>query len=244
MRCDRMIEERQHTGTGSGAAEVEDSSKHFGLRRIDLLRVIEGKLDGGGDGTSSVTLIRTPTTTVAVDSGAREYRDELLETLKRNGVIVEKVNVLVTTGTHPLHNGNDSVFSHALQHVMRHEWTKTPEKTGRKVAISNRQHWIDRYLRLEVVPFPEQGTMVLLLHMPSREELIEPASREFAGKIIGITGRAVPSGDDPGVARALTGVKKEGHKTVNACTDNITTLQDLLGHCDYIIPAYGPMFKV
>jgi hypothetical protein len=239
-----MIEEHQHIGTGSGMVENKDDNKHFGLRRIDLFQVIEGRKDSGGDGTSSVTLIRTPTTTVAVDSGARGHRDKMLETLKENGIIVEKVNVLVTTGAHPLHNGNDGVFSHALQHVMRHEWTKVPERTGRKVAISNRQHWIDRYLRLEVVPFPEKGTMVLLLHMPSREELIEPGTRKYAGKIIGIAGRAVPSEDDPTVAEALRKVRSDDRITRKDCTDEIKTLESLLGHCDFIIPAYGPMFKV
>jgi hypothetical protein len=239
-----MIDEREHTSKGTGAVEDDDTSKHFGLRRIDLLQVIEGKLEGEGIGTSSVTLIRTPTTTVAVDSGARDHREELLRTLKENGIIVEKVNVLVTTGTHPLHNGNDSVFSHALQHVMRHEWTKIPEKTGRKVAISNRRHWIDRYLHLEVLPFPDEGSMVLLLHMPSREELIDPGTRKYAGKIIGITGRAVPSEEDPAVGEAIQNVRRMEQRTINACTDDMTSLEDLLLHCDYIIPAYGPMFKV
>jgi len=239
-----MIEEREQKEAGSATVDDMDETRHFGLRRIDLLQVIEGKQGDEGAGTSSVTLIQTPTTMVAVDSGAREYRDQLLRTLKDRGVIVEKVNVLVTTGAHPLHNGNDRIFSHALQHVMRHEWTKTPEKTGRKVAITNRQHWIDRFLRLEVVPFPDRGTMVLLLHMPSRDELIEPGSRRFAGKIIGVAGRAVPSETDPAVAETLRKVRTTDRATVKTCTDGITSLEGLLGHCDYIIPAYGPMFKV
>jgi hypothetical protein len=168
----------------------------------------------------------------------------LEKNLEMNNVNVEKVNVLVTTRVDPLHNGNDGIFAHALQHLRREEWSKVETGPGRKVAINNRYHWIDRYLKLEVIPFPEPGTQVLLLHVPKRPELLCPGMMDLAGQVIGIAGICIPSERDPEVNEALKKVRSGKGIPEIGQTYDINTMEELLSYCDHIIPGYGPMFKV
>jgi hypothetical protein len=241
MRSDRMSEECQNGGMGSNE---EPKPKDFGLRKIELIPLITGRKGHGEVDTSSVTLVRTPTTTVVIDTGSKEAKKELKEALERNNVNVEKVNVLVTTRVDPLHNGNDDIFVHALQHLRREEWSKVKPGPRRKVAINNRYHWIDRYLKLEVVPFPEPGSQVLLLHVPKSGELLSKGMADLDGKVIGVAGISIPSENDPAVLEVLEKIRsgKESHGIDQ--TYDINTLEELLSYCDHVIPGYGCMFKV
>ncbi len=213
--------------------------QEFGIRKMELVRIIEGKEGGKGKGTSSVTLVKTPTSTVVVDSGARHVRERLVSFMRENEAKVEKVNVLLTTSVDDLHAGNDDLFVHCLQHIMDSDWGKTPVKSQRKVAIATSVHWIDKYLKIVKLPFPGEGSLVLLAHFPDREELLEPSTVPFKGQIVGIMGAAVPTMDHPEVRSALKKALK-----VEKRTESIDTLVDLIGYCDHIIPSCGPMFKV
>lgn len=236
-----MNEECQDGGTGSNG---EPKPKDFGLRKIELIPLVEGRRGTGDVDTSSVTLVKTPTTTVVIDTGSKGAEKELKEALDKNNVNVEKVNVLVTTRIDPLHNGNDDIFVHALQHLRREEWSEVKPGPRRKVAINNRYHWIDRYLKLEVLPFPEPGTQVLLLHVPKRPELLCQATMGYAGQVIGITGLCIPSDDDPVVIEALHKIRMGKGKKGIGQTYDINTIEELLSYCDHVIPGYGPMFRV
>jgi hypothetical protein len=241
MRCDRMNEECQDGGTGPNG---EPKPKDFGLRKIELMPLVRGRKGEGEADTSSVTLVKTPTTTVVIDTGSKEVEEELKEALEKNNVNVEKVNVLVTTRIDPLHNGNDDIFVHALQHLRREEWSEVKPGPRRKVAINNRYHWIDRYLKLEVLPFPEPGTQVLLLHVPKRPELLCQATMDFAGQVICIAGLCIPSEEDPKVSEVLHKIRTgKGKQGIGQAYD-INTMEELLSYCDHVIPGYGPIFKV
>ena len=236
-----MNEECQEGKTGP---TEEPKPKDFGLRKIEVIPLVRGRLGVGDADTSSVTLVKTPTTTVVIDTGSKGVEGELRESLERNNVNVEKVNVLVTTRVDPLHNGNDDIFVHALQHLRREEWSKIEPGPRRKVAINNRYHWIDRYLKLEVIPIPEPGTQVLLLHVPNRPELLCQGTMNYAGQVIGIAGLCIPSEEDPAVSDALGKIRsgKENSKIGRAY--DINTIEELLSYCDQVIPGYGSMFKV
>jgi predicted PP-loop superfamily ATPase len=128
--------------------------KHdFGIRKMELVRLIEGF--SGERSSSSVTLVKTPTSTVVVDSGSSEVRDELSTKMRENEAKIEKVNVLVSTMPDEIHSGNDDLFVHCLQHIREGEWSQVPVKTNRRVAITTSDHWIDKYLRIVSLPFPE-----------------------------------------------------------------------------------------
>jgi hypothetical protein len=226
------------------AGHVEVKPKYFGLRRIDLIPLLEGTRGEGKKDTSSVTLVKTPTTTVVIDTGSKDVREELLQAMEKNHVNVKKVNVLVTTRVDPIHNGNDDTFVHALQHLRREEWNRIEPGPRRKVAISDRYHWIDRYLKLEVVNFPEPGGIVLLLHFPRSHKLITIESKMYTGQIVGITGMSVPSENDPEVKAALDRIRSGDGSMRPGRSQDINDLESLLSYCDHIIPAYGPMFKV
>lgn len=241
MRCDKMIEECQDGGTGSNG---EPKPKDFGLRKIEIISLVKGRKGTDDADTSSITLVKTPTTTVVIDTGSKEIEAELMEAIERNNVNVEKVNVLVTTRVDPLHNGNDDIFVHALQHLRREEWSKVKPGPRRKVAINNRYHWIDRYLKLEVLPFPDQGAQVLLLHVPKRPELLCQGTIDYAGQVIGIAGSCIPSEEDPKVSEALERIRSGGNIPKIGQTYDIDTLEELLSYCDHVIPGYGAMFKV
>ena len=223
---------------------VEVSGKRIGIRRFDIISMVQGRKGNAGNATSSVSLIMTPTSSVVVDSGSAEIREELQEAIDEKGIKVEKVNVLVTSRAHYLHTGNDGLFVHALQHVQKDDWTKVKGKTKRKIAISNRYHWIDRYLMLQTIPFIEDGALVLLAHMPKRLDLLEPSSQYLAGKVVLFAGFAVPSEDDPEVKAVLEKIRNEDICRAKDPGEGFTDLVDLLSYCDHVIPAYGTMFQV
>lgn len=236
------MKEECHNGQ-AGIIE-EPKPKDFGLRKIEVIPLIVGRRGMGNGDTSSVTLVKTPTTMVVIDTGSEEIEPELRKALERNNVNVEKVNVLVTTRVDPLHNGNDDIFVHALQHLRREEWSKVEPGPRRKVAINNRYHWIDRYLKLEVIPLPGPGTQILLLHVPKRSELLCQGTMDYAGQVIGIAGSCIPSENDPTVSEALEKIRNGQEASMIGQTHDINTVEELLSYCDHVIPAYGPMFKV
>jgi len=211
----------------------------FGSRKMELACIIEGRMGEEGEATSSVTLVKTATSTVVVDSGAKHVRNELIRYMRENEAKVDKVNVLVTTTATPLHTGNDDLFVHCLQHVKESDWGEVPVRSNRKVAITTPYHWIDRYLKILQLPFPGSGSLVLLAHFPRKEELLEASSVELAGKIVGICGPAVPSEDSPEVRAAL-----EKARTMERPGGDITDLEGLMAYCDRIVPGYGKMFEV
>ena len=81
MRFDRMIEECQDGGMG---ASEEPKPKDFGLRKIELIPLVIGRKGKGDIDTSSVTLVKTPTTTVVIDTGSKDAEMELKEALVKN----------------------------------------------------------------------------------------------------------------------------------------------------------------
>lgn len=224
--------------------QKEEEERRLGVRRFDILPIVEGRKGKDVVDTSSVSLIRTATSTVVVDSGSSDIREELEREIQEKDINIEKVNVLVTTKAHELHTGNDGLFVHALQHVQKDDWTKVKGSTKRKIAISNRYHWIDRYLRLQNLSFIDGGALVLLCHMPGNPELLEPSSRHLTGKVVLFAGYAVPSREDPMVEEALSKIREQNICSTNNPGELFTDLTDLLSYCDHVIPAYGPMFKV
>ena len=218
--------------------------KDFGSRKLELIPLVEGRKGGKEGDSSSATLMRTPTTTVVIDTGSAEAREELLESIQRIELNAEKVNVMVATRIDPLFNGNDDIFVNALQHLMKEEWSLVPPGPRRKIAIADRFHWIDRYLKIEVINEPKPGNLVLLLHVPKKEELLGQSAAEFAGMIIGISGPCITSEKDPWIKDILDGLRKKGRTKRFGQTYEISNREELLEYCDYIIPAFGPMFKV
>jgi len=227
-----------------GTRPAEDpevvETRLFGVRKLSIVPLVIGRKGGGRPSTSSVTLVKTLGSTVVVDSGSPEVGNEILEGMKAADAKMEKVNVLVTTRADSLHTGNDHLFVHALQHVRKGEWSDVPFRSGRKVAITNRVHWIDRYLMLVSLPFPEPGSLALLVHLPRAPNLIDPVSKHLAGKIIGVAGFGIPSCEDPEVKKALKRARSMDRSKVSP--SSISTIEDLLAYCDQIVPAYGPMF--
>jgi hypothetical protein len=216
-----------------------NARQEFGIRKMELVTIIEGTQEKNGGTTSSVTLVKTPTSTVVVDSGARFVRDRLVKYMRENEAKVEKVNVLLTTSADDSHCGNDDLFVHCLQHVLESDWGKVPVKSQRKVAITTSVHWIDRYLKIVKLPFPGEGSLALLAHFPDREELLEQSTVPFKGKIVGITGSSVHSEDDEKIKELL-----EGLSDTERPRGEITTLEELIAYCDYIVPSFGPMFRI
>jgi hypothetical protein len=220
--------------------DEEPFPKHdFGIRKMELVELITGNLGPGRKATSSVTMVKTPTSTVVVDSGSKHMREVLVNNMRSAEAKVEKVNVLVTSKVNELTTGNDDLFVHCLQHISEVEWGKVPNKSNRKVAISTPFHWIDKYLKIVSLPFPEDGSIALLVHFPKKDDLLEPSTVPYAGKVVGIAGVSVPSESDPIIAKSLESIRKGD--PIEADTD---TLKGFLSYCDLIIPAYGPKFEV
>ncbi|MFW3146704.1 MAG: hypothetical protein ACMUIE_07835 [Thermoplasmatota archaeon] len=218
--------------------------RRMGVRRMDIIQLIKGRKAGRNVDTSSVTLVRTPTSTVVMDSGSGDIREELLGSIENNGIMLEKVNVLVTSRADKLHTGNDDLFVHALQHLRIEDWSKVAGAAKRRIAINNRYHWIDRYLRLDVLPFPDGGSLALLIHVPKREEDLEPASRHLAGKVVLLAGFSVESKDHPDVVKALDRIRRGDVTRMDHSRNGFRDLEELLAYCDHVVPAYGDMFNV
>lgn len=216
----------------------------FGIRRISVTPIVVGTPRTTDEAaTSSVTLVRTNTNTVVIDTGSSEVEDRVRKGFSDLQVPLEKINVLVTTRSHPEFSGNDPLFVNALQHIRKEEWGGTNTKL-RKVMMGTPYHWIDRYMKLVRLPFPSPGSLVMLLHLPEREELLEPNTKQLAGKVIGIVGFAIKSEKDPAVQRVFREFRKQDQKGIRReKKTNINSMKDLLHYCDNIIPGYGPMFS-
>ncbi len=221
--------------------EVSDAlQRHdFGIRKMELVELIAGVNGSEGEMTSAVTMVKTPTSTVIVDSGARHVRDELVRIVRENEAKIDKVNVLVTSTAHDLHSGNDDLFVHCLQHIVGDDWSKVPIKTNRRVAITTPYHWIDKYLLIIILPSSEGDSLALLAHFPAKEEMLEPSTAPYAGKVVGIAGISIPTKDDPTVQEALSKARN-----MPKPKGEITSIEKFLAYCDHVIPAYGPMFPV
>ncbi len=214
--------------------------KHeFGIRKMELVRLIEGEDYGKGSGTSSVTLVKTPTSTVVMDSGSVAIREDLAKIMRENEAKIDKVNVLVTSVPDEKHSANDDLFVHCLQHVREGEWSNVPIKTNRRVAITTPDHWIDKFLRIVSLPFPDKGSLALIVHFPKIEELLEPSTQPYAGKTVGILGASVTNKDDPRIKKIIA-----GSGNCERPKGEIKTLEELVCYCDYVIPGFGPMFQV
>ena len=218
--------------------------KDFGSRKLELIPLVEGRREGDGKDTSSATLVRTPMTTVVIDTGSTSAREVLLESIAGMDLNVEKVNVMVATRIDPLFNGNDDIFVNALQHLRKEEWSLVPPGPRRKIAIKDRFHWIDRYLRLEVVKDPPPGNLVLIFHIPCKEELLSRSAMKYAGMTVGISGPCISSENDPEVSLALERIRKKRRNGTAKKVQHVKDRYELLEYCDFIIPAFGPIFKV
>ncbi|MCU0799139.1 MAG: hypothetical protein MUC62_05650 [Candidatus Thermoplasmatota archaeon] len=223
---------------------LEDvQSRYFGIRRLELVPLLEGRQAKGDAPSSSVTLVRTPTSVVVVDSGSASFRDPIKRALLERGIRTERVNVLVSTRLDPVFSGNDELFPHALQHLKEGELLKASFKAGRKVEISTKVHWIDKYLMLGRMDPSLGNGLALFVHFPKPLDLLAPSSRHLAGKIVGIMGAAVRSAESVEVEMALGDIKEIGRPKPGQ-PDNIADLVGLLSYCDIVVPAYGPMFPV
>ncbi len=226
-----------------GTCETQETQL-FGLRMLEVVPIVEGCMgEEGGAVSPSVTLIKTSTNNIVVDSGIADIAEEITDKLKDHGVFLEKVNVLVTTSAPSAYRENDHLFTHALQHLIRDHCDRKSGPTGRRIVINTDCHWIDRFLKLVVLPFPETRTLALFVLVPSTEEMLEPGICHLAGKIVGIVGEAVRSWKDPEVQKALEEIRAmgDGGAPIRG-PDGINCVKDLLLACDYIIPGRGPMF--
>ncbi len=223
---------------------VQQYDDDFGTRKMSIVPIIVGSgRRGSSTSRSSVTLIKTSNNTVTVDSGSQDQEQEIRDRMGQISIPLEKVNVLVTTRANSNFNGNDRIFVNALQHIREEEWGGTLGAV-RKVMIGTPYHWIDRYLKLVRLPFPAPGTLVLLVHLPSREELLDPDTKHLAGKIVGIVGYALDSGENPQVRSIMDAFRKEDEEGVaRERVTSIKSLKDLMIYCDYIIPGHGEMFS-
>jgi len=224
--------------------ENQSNPNLFGIRRISITPIVQGtQRTPDRPSTSSVTLVRTNTNTVVIDTGSAEVEDMVRKGFSDLQVPLEKVNVLVTTRSHPDFSGNDPLFVNALQHIRKEEWVGANTKL-RRVMMGTPYHWIDRYMKLVRLPFPSPGSLVMLLHLPEREELLEPSTRHLAGKVIGVAGFAIKGEKDQAVQRAFREFRKQDQRGImREKKTNINSMKDLLHYCDRIIPGYGPMFS-
>jgi len=223
---------------------LEDvQSRYFGIRRLELVPLLEGRQGNGDAASSSVTLVRTHTSVVVVDSGSASARETIKRALLDRGIRTERVNVLVSTRIDPVFSGNDDLFPHALQHLREGELLKASFKSGRRVEISTKVHWIDKYLMLgRMDPSLGEG-LALFVHFPKPLELLAPSTRHLAGKIVGIAGAAVRSAASAEVEGALREIRENGLRRPDR-PDRMMDLVGLLSYCDIVVPAYGPMFPV
>jgi len=216
-------------------------SRYFGIRRLELVPLLEGAIGKDGPISSSVTLVRTPTTVVIVDSGSAAARESIKKSMLERSIRTERVNVLVSTKVDPIFSGNDDLFPHALQHIKEGDLLKASFKAGRRVEISTGVHWIDKYLMLRKFGPSLGGGLALFVHFPKPLELLTPTTRHLAGKVVGITGEAVRSSSSPDVTRTL-GVLKANGCNKPPRPENVCDLGDILSYCDIVVPAFGPMF--
>lgn len=92
------------------------------------------------DLTSSVTLIRLPEANVLVDSGTLAFRDQLLDSLKKENVSPEDISYIFNTHFHLDHISNNTVFHNAKQ-VSEHAIFDL--KTGKCDIYNNRKLLFD-----------------------------------------------------------------------------------------------------
>jgi hypothetical protein len=207
----------------------------FGIRRLALFRIHTAAPGSSG---SSVTLVRTVTSWVVVDSGGAADRDNIINGFAGNMIRLEKVNVLLSTSLDPSYSSNDDLFPHALHHVKKSDWAKVKGPNPRRVVINTSCHWIDKYMKIVKVADPVEAHLVLLVHFPRTEELLEPSSRDLTGKIVGILGRAFYSAADPlnaALVRSAMKMIADGAPR----PDGPSTIPEILLYCDTVIPGQG-----
>lgn len=233
---DNSINDRKSTGS----RYETDSRGVFGIRRLALVQLVEGGPDRhGAPGTSSVTLVKTSTSTIIVDSGTPDVSVRIKAGLESIHLPLEKVNVLVTTCPKPNYTGNNNLFTHALQHIAQEDWSQVELTTGRRVGIHTAVHWIDKYVKILKNPFPSDGSLAILFHVPSVPDILEPSTIPLAGKVIGIAGGMIDSREDDKVIEILEEIA--GNPDIER-PKHIESLRDMVLYCDYIIPGRGPIF--
>ncbi|MGA1822176.1 MAG: hypothetical protein ACMUIG_06595 [Thermoplasmatota archaeon] len=227
-------------GKSAGSRYETDSRGVFGIRRLALVQLVEGGSDRNGEiGPSSVTLVKTSTSTIIVDSGTPDVSERISSGLESIHLPLEKVNVLVTTCPKENYTGNDHLFTHALQHIAGEDWGLVEMSTGRRVGIHTPVHWIDKYVKILKKPFPADGSLAIIFHVPSVVDILEPSTIPFAGKVIGIAGGMIETGDDDEISGILSEIG--GNPDIKRPKE-IHSLRDMLLYCDFIIPGRGPIF--
>ena len=234
------MENSMNNGKSAGSRYETDSRGVFGIRRLALVQLVEGGPDVNGvTGTSSVTLVKTSTSTIIVDSGTPNVSSRIKAGLESIHLPLEKVNVLVTTCPKENYTGNDQLFTHALQHIAGEDWSRVEMATGRRVGIHTQVHWIDKYVKILKNPFPAEGSLAIIFHVPSVADILEPSTIPLAGKVIGIAGGMIESRDGEEISEILAEIA--GNPDIDR-PKNIASLRDMLIYCDYIIPGRGPIF--
>lgn len=207
----------------------------FGIRRLAIFRVHTAEPRSPG---SSVTLVRTVTSWVVVDSGGISDRDRIVKGFSDCSIRLDKVNVLLSTSMDPSVSGNDDLFPHALHHVKREDWGKVKGPNPRRVAINTPYHWIDKYIKVVKVKDGSEEHLVLLVHFPHTEDLLEPSSREYAGRVVGILGSAFGAIDDPRKASMVQRARAAIEAGAGRPADP-SSIEDILLYCDTVIPGQG-----
>jgi glyoxylase-like metal-dependent hydrolase (beta-lactamase superfamily II) len=65
------------------------------------------------DARSTVTLISGNDLNIIVDTGTSEEKQDILTSLRANGLVPEDINILINTHSHPDHSGNNDLFVNA-----------------------------------------------------------------------------------------------------------------------------------
>jgi hypothetical protein len=222
-------------GQGSCVQDAYADQDSFGIRRLALIRVHTATPGSSG---SSVTLVRTVTSWVVVDSGGVADRERIIKGFADKMIRFEKVNVLLSTSLDPSSSSNDDLFPHALHHVKGGDWAKVKGPNPRRVVINTPYHWIDKYMKIVKVKDPIEDHLVLLVHFPRTEDLLEPSSRDRTGKTVGILGRSFYSASDPLNASLVRSARKSISDGAPRPRDP-STIQDILLYCDTVIPGQG-----
>jgi hypothetical protein len=225
-----MVEDRE-----TCAQDARSEAEIFGTRRLALIRISTATPGSSG---SSVTLVRTVTSWVVVDSGGSADRDEIVRSFAENKVRLEKVNVLLSTSLDPSTSGNDDLFPHALHHVKKTDWGKVRGPNPRRVAINTPSHWIDKYMKVVKVQGPSEEHIVLIVHFPNTEDLLDPSSRRYCGRRVGILGRAFFSPADRDNAKLLE-VASKRREAGEPRPEDPRTIPDILLYCDTVFPGQG-----
>jgi hypothetical protein len=178
------------------------------------------------------------TSQVVVDSGGGADRDRIVKGFSDNCIPLEKVNVLLSTSLGPRTSGNDDLFTHALHHVKRSDWGKVKGPNPRRVIINTPFHWIDKYMKIVKVVGKEEEGLVLLVHFPRTPELLEPSSRDLAGKVVGIMGDAFFSASDPSNTALLSEARRK-RAAKSPVPNGQQDLSSVLQCCDVIVPGQG-----